>query len=66
MDLTGEVSCIEPYEWMESPQSIEGGYRQAQFPERHVVCVDYGAKRNILRCLGRPGTHRPLNPSRYR
>jgi carbamoylphosphate synthase large subunit len=26
MDLTGEVSCVEPCEWIETPWSIEGGY----------------------------------------
>jgi len=51
MDLTGEVSCAEPYDWIETPWSIDGGYSWAQFARRHVVCVDYGAKRNILRCL---------------
>src|SRR6202045_709996 len=52
MDLTGEVSCVEPYEWAEVPWSIEDGYGQtSQFPDRHVVCVDYGIKRNMLRCL---------------
>jgi hypothetical protein len=44
MDLTGEVSCVEPYEWIETPWSIEGGYGQAQFPDRHVGCVDYGGE----------------------
>jgi carbamoyl-phosphate synthase small subunit len=51
MDLTGEVSCGQPYAWTETSWSIEHGYGQAQFPDRHVVCVDYGVKRNILRCL---------------
>jgi len=64
MDLTGEVSCVEPYEWIETPWSIEGGYGQAQFPDRHVVCVDYGAKRNILRCLAGLGCRVTVVPAR--
>ena len=32
MDLTGEVSCVEPYEWTETPWSIEDGYGQAASP----------------------------------
>src|SRR6266576_3568780 len=31
MDLTGEVSCVEPYEWTETPWSIEGGYGRGRF-----------------------------------
>ena len=64
MDLTGEVSCVEPYEWIETPWSIEGGYGQARFPDRHVVCVDYGAKRNILRCLAGLGCRVTVVPAR--
>jgi carbamoyl-phosphate synthase small subunit len=64
MDLTGEVSCVEPYEWTETPWSIEGGYGQAQFPSRHVVCVDYGAKRNILRSLAGLGCRVTVVPAR--
>src|SRR6266850_1029752 len=51
MGLTGEVWCAEPYRWIETPWSIEDGYGWVQVANRHVVCVDYGAKRNILRCL---------------
>jgi len=64
MDLTGEVSCVEPYEWIETPWSIEGGYGQARSPDRHVVCVDYGAKRNTLRCLAGLGCRITVVPAR--
>jgi carbamoyl-phosphate synthase small subunit len=64
MDLTGEVSCAERYEWMETPWSIESGYGQVQSPNRHVVCVDYGAKRNILRCLAGLGCRITVVPAR--
>jgi carbamoyl-phosphate synthase small subunit len=64
MDLTGEVSCVEPYEWIGTPWSIADGYRQVQFPDRHVVCVDYGAKRNILRCLAGLGCRITVVPAR--
>ena len=50
--MTGEVSCLDPYEWIETPWSIAGSYGQVQLSDRHVVCVDYGAKRNILPSLG--------------
>jgi carbamoyl-phosphate synthase small subunit len=64
MDLTGEVSCAERYEWMETPWSIESGYGQVQSPNRHVVCVDYGAKRNILRRLAALGCRITVVPAR--
>jgi carbamoyl-phosphate synthase small subunit len=64
MDLTGEVSCVEPYEWTETPWSIEGGYGRAHFPDRHVVCVDYRAKHNILRCLAGLGCRITVVPAR--
>jgi carbamoyl-phosphate synthase small subunit len=64
MDLTGEVSCIAPYEWAETPWSIDGGYGKAGFTDRHVVCVDYGAKRNILRNLAGLGCRVTVVPAR--
>jgi carbamoyl-phosphate synthase small subunit len=63
MDLTGEVSCVEPNEWTETPWSIEGGYGRVQIPDRHVVCVDYGAKRNILRSLAGLGCRVTVVPA---
>jgi carbamoyl-phosphate synthase small subunit len=63
-DLTGEVSCLEPYEWTETPWLLEGGYGQMRSPDRHVVCVDYGAKRNILRSLAGLGCRVTVVPAR--
>jgi carbamoyl-phosphate synthase small subunit len=63
-DLTGEVSCPETYEWTETTWPNNGGYSQAQFPDRHVVCVDYGAKRNILRSLAGLGCRVTVVPAR--
>jgi carbamoyl-phosphate synthase small subunit len=64
MDLTDAVSCLEPYEWTETPWSLEGGYGQAECPDLHVVCVDYGVKRNILRCLAGLGCRVTVVPAR--
>src|SRR5215475_3090152 len=64
MDLTGEVSCGQPYEWTETPWSVEEGYGQARSAGRHVVCVDYGVKRNILRSLGGLGCRVTVVPAR--
>ena len=64
MDLTGEVSCAQPYEWAETLWSIEDGYGEVQGADRHVVCVDYGIKRNILRCLADLGCRITVVPAR--
>ncbi len=50
-DLAKDVSCTQTYEWTETPWSLEGGYGEMTKPTRHVVAVDFGAKRNILRSL---------------
>jgi carbamoyl-phosphate synthase small subunit len=64
MDLTGEVSCAKPYKWAETLWSIGDGYGEVQLAERHVVCVDYGIKRNILRCLADLGCRITVVPAR--
>jgi carbamoyl-phosphate synthase small subunit len=64
LDLTHEVSCVEPYEWTETPWSLEDGYGQAECPDLHVVCVDYGVKRNILRSLAGLGCRVTVVPAR--
>ena len=55
MDLAKTVSCLQPYGWDQSCWSLGGGYGKQDHPKHHVVAVDYGAKRNILRCLAAAG-----------
>ncbi len=55
MDLAKEVSCTQTYAWDETTWSLGSGYGRQTAPRRHVVAVDYGAKRNILRCLAAAG-----------
>jgi len=55
MDLAKEVSCTQSFSWDESEWSLLGGYGRQTAPRFHVVAVDYGAKRNILRCLAASG-----------
>ena len=50
-DLAREVSCTETYEWSETPWTLDQGHSLQQIAKRHVVAVDFGAKRNILRFL---------------
>ena len=55
LDLAKEVSCTQSYKWDEALWSREGGYAKQEKPEFKVVAVDFGAKRNILRCLADVG-----------
>ena len=55
MDLAKDVSCTQTYEWNESLWDLKEGYRTMDKPLRHVVAMDFGAKRNILRCLAAAG-----------
>ncbi len=55
MDLAKDVSCRQTYGWDEAAWSISGGYATQTDPKFHVVAIDYGAKRNILRCLAAAG-----------
>jgi carbamoyl-phosphate synthase small subunit len=51
MDLALEVTCRQTYEWDQTRWVLGRGYGRLAEPKRKVVAIDYGAKRNILRCL---------------
>ena len=55
MDLAREVSCAQPYNWTETVWKLGEGYGAQAMPRFRVVAVDFGAKRNILRCLAELG-----------
>ena len=55
MDLARSVSCTQSYEWDETEWVFPTGTGHQKSPRHHVVAVDYGAKRNILRCLASAG-----------
>ncbi|MEE8188342.1 MAG: glutamine-hydrolyzing carbamoyl-phosphate synthase small subunit [Kiloniellales bacterium] len=57
MDLAKEVTCRQSYDWDETRWTLGQGYGRLAEAEAkyHVVAVDYGAKRNILRCLASLG-----------
>jgi len=55
MDLAKDVSCRQMYHWDESLWVLGRGYGKAAEPKFKVVAIDYGAKRNILRCLTAAG-----------
>jgi len=50
MDLARKVTCAQSYRWDEMRWAWPEGYTRQSDPKFKVVAVDYGAKRNILRC----------------
>jgi carbamoyl-phosphate synthase small subunit len=54
-DLAIEVTCGQSYDWDETLWTLGEGFGRQENPEFHVVAVDYGLKRNILRCLASAG-----------
>ena len=55
MDLAKDVTCAQSYRWNEMRWAWPEGYKPQTAPKHKVVAVDYGAKRNILRCLASAG-----------
>ncbi|KGB81503.1 MAG: carbamoyl-phosphate synthase small subunit [Confluentimicrobium sp.] len=55
LDLAKEVTCAQSYRWDEKRWAWPEGYTRRDTPGRRVVAIDYGAKRNILRCLASAG-----------
>jgi carbamoyl-phosphate synthase small subunit len=63
MDLAKEVTCRQTYTWDETRWQPGTGYGRLAAPRFHVVAVDYGAKRNILRMLASQGCRVTVVPA---
>ncbi len=55
LDLAKEVTCAQSYNWNEMRWAWPDGYPTQTAPRHKVVALDFGAKRNILRCLASAG-----------
>ncbi|WP_194093882.1 glutamine-hydrolyzing carbamoyl-phosphate synthase small subunit [Marivivens aquimaris] len=55
LDLAKDVTCAQSYTWNEMRWAWPEGYQPQNAPAHKVVAIDYGAKRNILRCLASAG-----------
>jgi carbamoyl-phosphate synthase small subunit len=55
LDLVPEVTSGQSYSWDEQRWVWNEGFARNENPEFHVVAIDYGLKRNILRCLATAG-----------
>ena len=63
MDLAKEVSCTQTYRWDQTRWALGTGYGTLESPRRKVVAIDFGAKRNILRCLASTGCEVTVVPA---
>ena len=63
MDLVPMVTSGQRFTWDETPWRWGVGYGRQQSPELHVVALDYGIKRNILRLLAGTGCRVTVVPA---
>ncbi|RYH03636.1 MAG: carbamoyl-phosphate synthase small subunit, partial [Alphaproteobacteria bacterium] len=63
LDLAKEVTTAQTYKWDQQTWKWGQGYRTLENPDFHIVAVDYGAKRNILRCLADQGARVTVVPA---
>jgi carbamoyl-phosphate synthase small subunit len=63
LDLAKEVTTAQTYHWDQTPWAWNEGYGTLDNPEFHIVAVDYGAKRNILRQLANEGARVTVVPA---
>ena len=64
MDLVPKVTCAQRFTWDETPWQWGKGYGRQSKSEFHVVAIDYGAKRNILRLLAEAGCKVTVVPAK--
>ena len=63
LDLARDVTCAQSYSWDEMRWAWPAGYTRQTEPRHKVVAIDYGAKRNILRCLASAGCDVTVMPA---
>ncbi len=63
LDLAKEVTTAQTYKWDQTPWAWGKGYGTQDKPDFHIVAVDYGAKRNILRQLAEEGARVTVVPA---
>ena len=62
-DLAKDVTCAQSYRWDLQRWAWPDGYSRAEAPRHKVIAIDYGAKRNILRCLASAGCDVTVMPA---
>jgi carbamoyl-phosphate synthase small subunit len=64
MDLVPTVTSGQRFTWDETPWQWGKGYGRLDRPQFHVVAIDYGIKRNILRQLAGKGCKVTVVPAK--
>ncbi|MCG7508370.1 glutamine-hydrolyzing carbamoyl-phosphate synthase small subunit [Mesorhizobium retamae] len=64
LDLAKEVTSGQSSVWKETPWNWNEGYGEQADPTMHVVAIDYGVKRNILRLLAGLGARVTIVPAK--
>ncbi|EKF18010.1 glutamine-hydrolyzing carbamoyl-phosphate synthase small subunit [Nitratireductor pacificus] len=63
LDLAKDVTSGQSGSWSETPWVWNEGYGSEAAPKMHIVAVDYGAKRNILRLMAGLGAKVTIVPA---
>ncbi len=63
LDLAKDVSSGQSSQWTEKPWTLTEGYGPQDAPTFHIVAIDYGVKRNILRLLAGLGAKVTVVPA---
>ncbi|MBD0414609.1 glutamine-hydrolyzing carbamoyl-phosphate synthase small subunit [Oryzicola mucosus] len=63
LDLAKDVTSGQSSVWTETPWVWDEGYGEQDAPSMHVVAIDYGVKRNILRLLAGLGAKVTVVPA---
>jgi carbamoyl-phosphate synthase small subunit len=63
MDLVPMVTSAQRFTWDETPWELGTGFGRQLDPRYHVVAIDYGIKRNILRLLAGSGCRVTVVPA---
>jgi carbamoyl-phosphate synthase small subunit len=63
MDLAREVTTGQTYSWDQTSWVWGTGYGRLETPKYHIVALDYGIKRNILRLLADHGCRVTVLPA---
>ncbi|MBF9032450.1 glutamine-hydrolyzing carbamoyl-phosphate synthase small subunit [Rhodobacterales bacterium HKCCE3408] len=63
LDLARDVTCAQSYRWDEMRWAWPDGFPKREGAAHKVVAIDYGAKRNILRCLASAGCDVTVMPA---
>ena len=63
LDLAKEVTCAQSYHWQEGRWNWPDGHQKLAAKGHKVIAIDFGAKRNILRCLSDAGCDVTVMPA---